>query len=182
MISLFSKLGRSSGVCYLPPLSKKSTSGQPESIPRRVGSRIMTSAMDEDVPLLHFGNVRLRSRSYVALVVASVGATACLAGSGVVKISVLRDALGQVWQGVNGVLLAPAPQVLAGPNAHQRTFTMYDHCVDERVIWEGFDREFWQAPRAGVKIVRHNYGTPNFFDLANGIELQREEYDDGLYA
>jgi len=104
----------------------------------------------------------------------------------VVALSSTRDglfarALGAVteWRGVNGKLLPPLP---GSDQNSLRTFTVYDHCISEAAREEGFRRDFWNSPRAGAKIVRHNYDTSSFFDYDDGIALSRTEISDGLYA
>ena len=91
--------------------------------------------------------------------------------------------LGLNWDGVEGVLLAPAPDPArrAGVGSTVR-FTMYDHCMPKEVKEEADSRDFWSASPAGGKIVRHNYGSHNFFKYDDGIELTRTEISDGLYA
>jgi hypothetical protein len=88
------------------------------------------------------------------------------------------------WRGVRGKLLPRAPEQneRAGPNGPTRTFTVYDHCLSDVAREEGFARDFWTSPRAGARIVRHNYETSAFFEYDDGVELSRVEIADGLYA
>jgi len=147
--------------------------------------------VDERAPLLSSAlassldaNARRRRRLYGFGV-----ASALFVGAGVLSTtgSISRDggllarALGEInrWTGVNGKLLPPVP---GKDRDALRTFTVYDHCISDNVREEGFKRDFWTSPRAGAKIVRHNYETSTFFDYDDGIELSRVEISDGLYA
>lgn len=88
------------------------------------------------------------------------------------------------WRGVRGKLTPRPPrrEQRAGPNGPRRTFTVYDHCLNDVAREEGFARDFWTSPRAGARIVRHNYQSNKFFEYDDGIELSRVEIADGLYA
>ena len=86
------------------------------------------------------------------------------------------------WRGHHGkgTLLPPKPR--NGEIRQPRTFTMYDHCLSREVREWAYEKDFWNFARRSGKVVRHNYGSPDFFNYEKGIEMTREEIADGLYA
>lgn len=86
------------------------------------------------------------------------------------------------WRGHKGkgTLLPPPPA--KGGRLAVRTYTMFDHCVSKEVREWAYEKDFWNFAKKSGKVVVHNYKSPDFFKYKKGIEMTRQEIQDGLYA
>lgn len=73
----------------------------------------------------------------------------------------------------------PEKTVAAGTNPSS-TFTLYTQCKTDEVKY--VNPEFWFSPLVNAYIVRHNYGTGDFFSVENAIKMERKQLGDGVYG
>ena len=85
------------------------------------------------------------------------------------------------WRPMKGPLVPapPRPAERAGHRAPS-TFRLYTQCKPTEVKREG--GEFWFSAITGAYLVRHNYGSPDFFGPATKIRMERRELGDGIYG
>jgi hypothetical protein len=87
----------------------------------------------------------------------------------------------EVWSPQNGKLLPDG--IPPGERAGARspvTFRLYTQCKPRDVKVEG--GEFWFSAISAAYLVKHNYGSPNFFTENNKIKMERKELSDGVYG
>jgi hypothetical protein len=85
------------------------------------------------------------------------------------------------WRPMKGPLVPapPTPAERAGQRA-PNTFRLYTQCKPTEVKREG--GEFWFSAITGAYLVRHNYGSKDFFGPATKIRMDRRELGDGIYG
>jgi hypothetical protein len=86
------------------------------------------------------------------------------------------------WRGHGGKGRLLPPHPAKGEKDATRTYTMYDHCLTKEVKEWAYEKDFWNFAKKSGKVVVHDYNSPSFFDYHRGIEMKREELQDGLYA
>ena len=87
----------------------------------------------------------------------------------------------EVWNPQNGKLIPEG--ISRGERAGTRspvTFRLYTQCKPRDVKVEG--GEFWFSAISAAYLLRHNYGSPNFFTENDKIRMERKELDDGIYG
>ena len=85
------------------------------------------------------------------------------------------------WRPKNGVMVPARPthDERAGRRA-AATFRLYTQCKPTEVKREG--GEFWFSAIKAAYLLRHNYGSPDFFGEATKIRMERKELGDGIYG
>lgn len=73
----------------------------------------------------------------------------------------------------------PAKTVAAGTNPSS-TFTLFTQCKTQEVKY--LNPDFWFSPLVNAYIVKHNYGTDDFFSLDGAVKMTRKELSDGVYG
>ena len=73
----------------------------------------------------------------------------------------------------------PAKTVAAGTNPSS-TFTLFTQCKTQEVKY--LNPDFWFSPLVNAYIVKHNYGTGDFFSLDGAVKMTRKELSDGVYG
>ena len=73
----------------------------------------------------------------------------------------------------------PARTVEAGTNPNA-TFQLITQCKTKEV--KRLNPEFWFSPLVNAYVVRHNYGSTDFFSKENAIQMTRKELSDGVYG
>ena len=73
----------------------------------------------------------------------------------------------------------PAKTVAAGTNPSS-TFTLFTQCKTQEVKY--LNPDFWFSPLVNAYIVKHNYGTDDFFSLDGAVVMTRKELSDGVYG
>ncbi len=73
----------------------------------------------------------------------------------------------------------PAKTVAAGTNPSS-TFTLFTQCKTREVKY--LNPDFWFSPLVNAYIVKHNYGTDDFFSLDGAVVMTRKELSDGVYG
>ena len=84
------------------------------------------------------------------------------------------------YQGYGSIPRVPPQQTVAAGNNPSNTFSLMTQCKTEEVKY--LNPEFWFSPIAAAYIVRHNYGTSDFFSMDGALRMDRRELSDGLYG
>ena len=75
-----------------------------------------------------------------------------------------------MWGPRDGVLLAPTPPTYEGAT----TFRLHSQCKTGPVRKDFSD--FWLDGQKEAYVVRHNYGSPNFFDHTDAVKMSRVKF------
>ena len=73
----------------------------------------------------------------------------------------------------------PEKTVVAGTNPLS-TFKLFTQCKTDEVKY--LNPEFWFSPPKNAYIVKHNYGSGDFFSLDGAVKMTRKELSDGVYG
>jgi len=139
-------------------------------------------ASADETTALRGEKTRSNAHSKVVRVAYALGGVA-LVGVGVASTASGRNTMARfgAWAGVNGKLLPRQPEAgeLAGVK-RATTFKIYTQCKPDAVKRAGGN--FWFSPLKAASIVKHNFGSDDFFNENNGIAMERAELADGVYG
>lgn len=90
----------------------------------------------------------------------------------------------KVWSGyapsMSSLPVTPPEKTVAAGTNPSSTFTLYTQCKTDEVKY--VNPEFWFSPLVNAYVVRHNYGTGDFFSFESAIKMERKQLGDGVYG